>query len=252
VAHVTHDANPGVRLSARRVFISPALQPETRTAKVRFEIANPRRRLKPGMYANVEIATTSSPAIVVPIDAVLDSGREQIVFVAGGDGTFTPRRVQIGARRQDAIEIASGLKEGEQVATSAAFFLDSESQLRSSFTDTPREPPAATAPAVQAAPTITLQTQPNPPIAGRNTFEVSVIDAAGHPVTGADVAILFFMPGMPAMGMPPMRNTVTLAPAGAVYRGQGEILMNGQWTVTVDVKVGGKTIAKKDLLLTAN
>ena len=61
---------------------------------------------------------------------VLDSGREQLVFVADGDGTFTPRRVQIGARRQDVVEIASGLKEGDQVASSAAFFLDSESQLR--------------------------------------------------------------------------------------------------------------------------
>ena len=76
------------------VFITPSLQPETRTAKVRFEVSNTRGRLKPGMYANVEIGTSPSSALIVPVDALLDSGREQLVFVAEGDGRFTPRPVQ--------------------------------------------------------------------------------------------------------------------------------------------------------------
>jgi len=241
-ARVTLDAYPADHLTARVVFLSPALQPETRTAKVRFEVPNPRGRLKPGMYANVEIGTSPSSALVVPVDALLDSGREQLVFVAGEDGTFTPRRVQVGARRQDVVEIVAGVKEGDQVASSAAFFLDSESQLRAGVSGYEPEPTPDDAPtAAQLA--ITLHTQPDPPKTGENTFDVTVKDASGRPIADAEVAIQFFMPAMPTMNMPAMRNTVKLpSVGGGVYRGTGEIMMAGRWEATVTVSRGAQRL----------
>src|SRR5205085_6522721 len=98
-----------------------------------------------------------------------------------GDGTFTPRPVQIGARRQDVIEIASGLKEGDLVASSAAFFLDSESQLRAG-TRGYEAGPASERASTSAQLAITLRTQVDPPKTGENTFEVTAKDASGHPI----------------------------------------------------------------------
>src|SRR5262245_30433885 len=142
-ARVTLDAYPASALTARVIFVNPSLDPATRTAKVRFEVPNPAGRLKPGMYANVEIATPQPTGLIVPVDAVIDSGREQLVFVAEGDGNFTPRQVTIGERGRDMVEIVSGLKEGDRIATSAAFFLDSESQLRAvgGYETPPASPP---------------------------------------------------------------------------------------------------------------
>ena len=67
------------------------------------------------MYANVELPTSSGRSLVVPTNALLDSGQEQVVFVAQGDGCFEPRRVRVGQRLDDAVEIISGPKEGESV-----------------------------------------------------------------------------------------------------------------------------------------
>jgi len=250
-ARVTLDAYAADHLTARVVFISPSLQPETRTAKVRFEVANTRGRLKPGMYANVEIGTSPSSALVVPVDALLDSGREQLVFVAEGDGTFTPRRVQVGARRQDVVEIAAGLKEGEQVASSAAFFLDSESQLRAGVSDY-ESGPASERASTAAHLAITLHTQADPPKTGENTFEVTVKDPSGQPIADADVAIQLFMPAMPTMNMPAMRNTVKVAPVGGgLYRGTGEIMMAGRWEATVTASRGAQRLGSLQITVVA-
>ena len=133
MAAVTIDAYPGERFSGRVTYIYPYLDEKTRTNKVRFAFANPRGRLKPGMFANVEVPVGGGTGLTVPTNAVLDSGTEQIVFVAQGDGVFEPRTVKVGRRLGDSMQILDGLKEGEQVATGAAFFLDSESQLRASL-----------------------------------------------------------------------------------------------------------------------
>jgi RND family efflux transporter MFP subunit len=241
-SRVVLDAYPNEGYSARVLFIAPSLQPETRTAKVRFEVPNIKDRLKPGMYVNVEIATTAPPALVVPVDAVLDSGTEQVVFVAQGDGSFAPRHVQIGARRRDAIEITSGLHEGDEIATSAAFFLDSESQLRAGVSGYEASAPASTGSSA-AQLTIALHVQPDPPKTGENTFEVTVKDASGQPIADAQVAVQFFMPAMPTMNMPAMRNTLALtAVGGGLYRGTGEILMAGRWETTVTVTRSGQRL----------
>jgi hypothetical protein len=115
---------------------------------------------------------------------------------------------------------------------------------------------AAAQTAAKAAPArkldIAFTSTPKPAKTGDNMFEVTVKDAAGQPVTNADVSVLLFMPAMPAMKMAEMRNEVKLQPAGAgKYTGTGQVMMGGMWTVTVSVKEGGKEVAQKKLTLTA-
>lgn len=251
-AAVALDAYPGETLSARIGYIYPYFDDKTRTNKVRFELANGSGRLKPGMYAHVDVKANVGQGIVVPTNAVLDSGTEQIVFVAQGDGVFEPRSVKVGRRLADKTQIVDGLTEGEQVATGAAFFLDSESQLRAST----QSYEAGTPPANPATPTarlaITLTTQPDPPKRGENQLEVRVRDASGQPVDGADVRVQFFMPAMPAMSMPAMQSEAALTPAGGgTYRGAGQILMSGTWDVTIVVSRGGARLGSTRLPVVA-
>src|SRR5206468_54462 len=112
-ATVRVDSYPDRPLTGRAVSISPYLDDKTRTSKVRFAFANPDGRLKPGMYANVSLISRAGTGLLVPIDAVLDSGAEQYVFVAEGDGRFEPRRVKAGHQLRDVVQILEGVSEGE-------------------------------------------------------------------------------------------------------------------------------------------
>src|SRR5262245_12803066 len=97
--------------------------------------------------------------------------------------------------------------------------------------------------AAQSKLTITLKTTPTPPTMGSNQFEVTVKDAAGKPVDGADVSVVFVMPAMPEMKMPEMKKETKLKAAGAgKYAGTGEVMMAGKWNVTVTVKEKGREI----------
>ena len=99
---------------------------------------------------------------------------------------------------------------------------------------------------------ITLKTTPNPPVTGKNTVEVAVKDAAGKPVTDAEVSATFFMAAMPTMKMPEMRNTVALKHVkDGTYSGAGQVMMAGNWDVTVSVKRSGKEIGSKKFPVTA-
>ena len=253
-ATVTIDAYPGERFTGRVAFIYPFVGEQTRTVKVRFTLANRGARLKPGMYANVELPTSTGRSLVVPTNALLDSGQEQqVVFVAQGDGYFEPRRVRVGQRLDDAVEIVEGLKEGESVASGAAFFLDSESQLRSSL-QAYEMPPAAGADAAanRERLSITFRSQPDPPRSGENQFEAVVKTPDGTPVTNAQVTVVFFMAAMPSMNMPAMRNEAKLAHAGnGVYRGAGQVMMAGRWDVTVNVLRDGQRIGSQQISVVA-
>jgi len=123
---------PGKVLDGRITYIYPYVAGETRTVKARIELVNPGLELKPDMYANVNIEAESvADTLALPSNAVLRSGRGQTVFVALGEGRFEPRRVKTGVSDDDGyIQVQEGLKEGEQVVTSAQFMLDSESKLR--------------------------------------------------------------------------------------------------------------------------
>ncbi len=129
---MTLDYLPGETFQGKIDYIYPYLKEATRTARVRLRFPNPRLKLKPEMFAQVKIESpVAHNAVVVPSDAVMDTGLKQHVFIALGQGRFEPREVKLGVLGNDGMrEVLSGLKGGEEVVTSAQFMLDSESRFR--------------------------------------------------------------------------------------------------------------------------
>jgi RND family efflux transporter MFP subunit len=251
-ATVTIDAYPNEKFTGRAVYIYPYVDEKTRTNKVRFEFANRGGRLKPGMYATVELKTGSGTGLMVPADAVLDSGTEQVVFVAQGNGIFEPHKVKIGRRLGESIQVVEGLKEADQVATGAAFFLDSESQLRGALQGYEATSATPGGSAATAQVDIAFRTVPDPAKTGDNEFEAIVKDSSGTPIDDAEVSVQLFMPAMPTMNMPAMRSETKLSAAGAgVYRGTGQVMVAGRWEATVTVVRKGQRIGRKSLPLVA-
>ncbi|RMH05830.1 MAG: efflux RND transporter periplasmic adaptor subunit [Nitrospirae bacterium] len=132
-ATVTLSYFPDQAFTGTVTYIYPVLETKTRTVKVRFELPNPDWKLKPGMFANVELHIPLGERLVVPQTAVLDSGTEQIVFVDRGQGMFEPRKVTVGVRTRDFYEILDGVKPGELVVTRGNFLVDSESNLKAAM-----------------------------------------------------------------------------------------------------------------------
>jgi RND family efflux transporter MFP subunit len=124
---------PGKVYHGKVVYIYPTVDPTTRTVKVRLEFPNPGFDLKPDMFAEAQLNIPYGSQVFVPQGAVLDSGTEQIVFVALGDGYFEPRKVQLGPRLDDRIVVLSGLKPEEKIVTSGNFLIDSESRLKNAM-----------------------------------------------------------------------------------------------------------------------
>jgi multidrug efflux pump subunit AcrA (membrane-fusion protein) len=114
------------------IYIYPYLTAKTRTARLRLEFANPGLELKPGMYANVNLKSTlADSGIVVPQEAVIDSGVRKVVFVALGKGKYEPRVVTLGVETDHhEFQVIDGLKEGDEIVVSGQFMFDSESRLR--------------------------------------------------------------------------------------------------------------------------
>jgi RND family efflux transporter MFP subunit len=121
---------PGKTYSGNISFIYPTVDPQTRTVKVRVQLANSGYILKPQMFADAEVHVNYGTQIAVPREAVVDSGTEQQVFVEQGGGVFVPRKVTLGPTVDDQVVILSGLKAGETVVTSGNFLIDSESRLK--------------------------------------------------------------------------------------------------------------------------
>jgi Cu(I)/Ag(I) efflux system membrane fusion protein len=158
-AVVTTEAWPGREFRGRASFVDPFLNPETRTARVRVELANPGGLLKPEMFVRVAFRGRKGRALAVPDTAVLVTGERAMVWTEVSPNAYEPRTVRVGHKSGGFYEVLSGLSEGETVVTSAGFLIDSESQLRSGSADPhaghgaegaegPRgEPKRATAPA---------------------------------------------------------------------------------------------------------
>ncbi len=123
---------PGKRFKGKVLFIYPYLETKTRTGKLRLEFSNFDYTLKPGMYANIYLKSViAKDSLVIPQEAVIDSGVRKIVFVAVGEGKFQPRDVIIGLEgNENEYQVLEGLNENETVVVSAQFMLDSESRLR--------------------------------------------------------------------------------------------------------------------------
>jgi len=133
-ATATVVAYPGRSFAGAVTFVSPVLQPETRTAQVRIELANPAGLLKPAMYGAVDLPVgRAAPCLAVPESALLDTGTRQIVLIDRGGGSFEPREVRVGAHGDGYAEILGGLAAGERVVVDGNFLIDAESNLRAAI-----------------------------------------------------------------------------------------------------------------------
>lgn len=124
-------ALPGVIRKGRVAYVYPTINPETRTARIRVELANPDAALKPGMYATIRFSATTDTVLSVPRSAVLATGERNFVFVRGAEGKFVPHPVTLGAATDNRVEILRGLNMGDTIVTSGTFLVDAESNLGS-------------------------------------------------------------------------------------------------------------------------
>jgi Cu(I)/Ag(I) efflux system membrane fusion protein len=136
-AHLELTSFPGETHTGKVQFIQPLLDPASRTLKLRLEFKNRvdrnGPRLRPGMYATVLLDLPPTSGLVVPAEAVVDTGEARYVFVSKDGGHFEPRAVKVGARIRDHVEIVSGVAEGETIVTTGNFLVDSESRLRAAI-----------------------------------------------------------------------------------------------------------------------
>ncbi|MGE5679789.1 MAG: efflux RND transporter periplasmic adaptor subunit [Bacillota bacterium] len=124
-------AYPGEEFAGRVTFIYPVVNSDTRTIKVRSEVKNPQGKLKPQMYTETVFSKNYGKGLLVPESAVLFTGKRNIVWVKTSEGMFEPRDVTVGVKTNGSYQILSGLKEGEEAASSGSYLIDSESQLQS-------------------------------------------------------------------------------------------------------------------------
>jgi membrane fusion protein, copper/silver efflux system len=130
VVKISFEGLPGKSFSSKIDYVYPVMSGSTRTVRIRGTLNNPGGLLKPQMYATLTSSGSLGRRLAVPVDAVIDTGLRQIVYVDKGDETFEPREVRAGISAGGLREILSGVKAGEKVAATATFLIDSEAQLK--------------------------------------------------------------------------------------------------------------------------
>jgi Cu(I)/Ag(I) efflux system membrane fusion protein len=279
-ATITFSYDPTAHFTARVAYISPTLDPKTRTAKVRFELKNSADHvLRPEMYGTVELHVRLGDRLIVPATAVLDSGRRQVVFVDGGDGRLIPRAVKVGDRFDDTLEIVDGLQPGERIVTSGNFLVDSESKLQAAESmmsmmgaigmgdwkmesakpmnmdgggaTVPVQPPPSTPAAAPSAQSpqekqlgnllVAVGPASEPTTTGDSPIQVRLRDTKGQPVTGAKVSFSY------TMDMPGMRIEQSEAKevGNGLYQGIARFTMGGPWGLVVQIERSGMPAARE-------
>lgn len=133
-ARITVNAWPQQSFEGKVTFIYPTIGKDSRTARLRIEVANPDGRLRADMAATVEIASpVEGSGLAVPESAVIDSGRRQVVLVELGEGRYRPQPVRLGARVPGWVQVLDGLSAGDKVVTQATFLIDAESNIRAAL-----------------------------------------------------------------------------------------------------------------------
>lgn len=133
-AKVVVNTWPNRPFPGRVTFIYPSIGKESRTARLRIEVANPDGLVRADMAATVEIeAPITGRWVAAPASAIIDSGKRQIVLIERGAGKYEPRPVKLGARVPGYVQVLEGLDAGERVVTSATFLIDAESNLRAAL-----------------------------------------------------------------------------------------------------------------------
>ena len=134
-AEVSLSYLPGKTWQGKVEYIYPSLDPKTRTLKVRLRFENPGEQLKPNMYAHVKIfGGAKEKIIVIPLEGLIRTGREERVIIALGEGRFEARQVLAGIESGNYVEIIKGVKAGENIVISGQFLIDSEASMRGSLT----------------------------------------------------------------------------------------------------------------------
>ncbi len=241
----------GRRIRGRVSFIYPFLDPKTRTVQVRMEFPNPDLVLKPEMFTNITMSFTIGRQVLIPQDALMDTGAEQYVFIDKGDGYVQPRKVKASAEAGEKVGIQEGLKPGELVVTGANFVVDSESRLKGAFAGmgTPSQAPKAAGGGATQAISVEIL-DPKTAKTGMNPIRLLVKDASGKPIMGAQVEVGLFMPQMGAM--PPMNSKGTLTEVGnGIYQGSIEVLMAWTWQTTVTVRKNGAVVGVAQTTITS-
>jgi Cu(I)/Ag(I) efflux system membrane fusion protein len=263
---VTFVAYPGTTFRGKVAYIYPSLNAEARTIRVRVDLPNPELTLKLGMYGNVTVQTDAVHTLVVPKEAVLETGLRQLVFLDRGQGRYEPASVKLGRRSQDDVEVLEGLTAGDRIVTSANFLLDAESKLASASSMQAMmgrigmadwqmrgayEGKMEGMPGMEMGSqngmtvaetrqmdglTLSLITVPEKPKAGDVLLRLNVTDQAGKPVTNAQV---FFFYTMPMPGMTDSKATARHTKEG-LYEGTVLFGMGGTWVVTVNVTIPGR------------
>ncbi len=144
---------PGMVFNGKVQAILPDVNPATRTLKARLELANPGQRLVPGMFVQMQfLGMAGKKALLVPTEAVIQTGKRSVVMLSEPDGRFRPVDVETGLESEGLTEIRRGLQAGQRVVVSSQFLIDSESSLKgveARLNEAPAVAPAT--PAVSAA-----------------------------------------------------------------------------------------------------
>ncbi len=258
-ATVTLAYYPGEKWQGTVDYIYPYLDTQTRTNKVRFVFSNADLKLKPGMYAHVELKIGLGKVLVVSESAVLHSGTRKLVFVDRGQGLLEPREVTLGVQTDGYFEVIGGLSEGERVVTSGNFLIDSESKLAAAESmmammgqigmgdwkmesAKPMEMGGGmVAPAGPQEKTVgdlrlRVSTEPEPAKVGDNVLRIEIRSAQNQPVTDATVSLEYTM-DMPGM----MIDKARAFPMGeGLYEAKVRFTMAGPWGITVSVQRPGQ------------
>lgn len=127
---VSTAGRPEEKIEGEIALVNPFVDPAKRTGQVRINLANPELRLRPGMFANVELRVAAGEALAIPVSAILPAGARNLAFVDLGAGKLEPRVVELGGTFGDFAAVKSGVAEGERVVTSANFLIDAEAKLQ--------------------------------------------------------------------------------------------------------------------------
>jgi Cu(I)/Ag(I) efflux system membrane fusion protein len=124
-------AYPGLGLTGKVIAVLPEANPESRTVRVRIELANHDGRLRAGMFAQINLtANNGAQALLVPSEAVIRTGTRNVVLLSLDGGRFQPVEVKLGQEAEGKIVVLDGLREGQSVVASGQFLIDSEASLK--------------------------------------------------------------------------------------------------------------------------
>ena len=127
------NGRPDDTVEATVDLVYPVLDAEARTTRVRMQVKNAGRALRPGEYGTVDLTVADRDVVTVPRDAIVDTGTATYLFVVPTEGRYVPRAVALGGALGEFTIVLSGLSAGERVVSGATFLVDSESRLRAAI-----------------------------------------------------------------------------------------------------------------------